>query len=101
MCIRDRANWVSELVADGAQQGSPVADVGVGLDTDRWLAVDNADDAATPRGDGDEDVHGVRGGTEDRADLGDGFDGVQDVQREPVPQQDHERVACLLYTSPS
>lgn len=81
--VTEAARQVSGCVADGTQQGAPVKDVCVGLHTDRRLAVHNPDDAATPRGHGDEDVDGVRGSAEGRADLGDGLTGFSTLSGNP------------------
>ena len=81
--VTEAARQVSQCVADGTQQGAPVKDVCVGLHTDRRLAVHNPDDAATPRGHGDEDVDWVRGSAEGRADLGHGLTGFSTLSGNP------------------
>ncbi len=62
------------------------------LDAFRRRAVDDAEDAAALLGLGDDDLYGVRGGTEDAADLGNALDRLTDVDREGIDEEDDERV---------
>lgn len=79
-----------ELVADSAEQAVPLGYVGFLLDPDRRLPVDHTNDPSPLAGDRDEDVDGIGGRAEDRADFGHGLERVQHVDGEPLAQQDHE-----------
>ena len=79
-----------QLVADGAEQAVPFGYVGFLLDPDRRLPVDHTNDPSPFAGDRDEDVDRIGGRAEDGADFGHGLELVQDVEREPLAQQDHE-----------
>src|SRR5512146_1732318 len=84
--------YSSELVADPAQQLVAVGDVLVGLDAERHLAVDDADDAAAELGLRDQDLEPVRRGAEDPADLRHQLQLVEHVDREALADEDDEDV---------
>ena len=86
-----RSPW-SQLVADVTEQAVTVGHISVCLDPHRRRAVGYAHDPAAAITDGDQDVNRVGGGAEDGADLRYGLDRVQHVDREPFPEQDHERM---------
>ena len=81
-----------ELVTDGAQQVAPVGHVAIGLHPEGRLSVDDAHNATATRGHRDQDVNRIGCGAVDRADLGYRLDRVEDVDREPVTQEDYEAV---------
>ena len=81
-----------ELVTDGAQQVVPVGHVAIGLHPEGRLSVDDAHNATATWGHRDQDVDRIGCGAVDRADLGHRLNRVEDVDREPVTQEDHEAV---------
>src|SRR2546427_7747169 len=83
----------AQLVSDLPEERDPILPVLLSLDALRPLPVHDAEDAPTPRGLRDHDVHGIRGRREDRHDLGHVPEGPQHVDRICIPKEYDEEMA--------
>src|SRR5713226_8934379 len=83
----------AQLVPDLPKEGDSVRAVLGSLDALRPLAIHDAEDPAPTRSLGDDHIDGIRGGREDRHDLGNVPDRLQDVDRIRIPEEDDEEMA--------
>src|SRR3989440_8116260 len=83
----------AQLVSDLPEERDPIFPVLLSLDALRPLPVHDAENAPTPRGLRDHDVHGIRGRREDRHDFGHVSEGPQHVDRISIPEEYDEEMA--------
>src|SRR5512134_2748554 len=84
----------SEFIAELAQQLLARLDVGLGLDAFALQPVNDAEDAPPAAGLGHDHLYRVGRRAVDRAHLGHGFDGVENVDRETAAHEDDEAMSA-------
>src|SRR5581483_3353274 len=82
------------LVAEPPQHRMPFGLLGLALDSLGRASIDYSEHAASIALLGHDEPERIGGGTEDRADLADGFDLVEHVYRERIAEHHDEYVAC-------